>query len=290
MSKEKRSLPEFDKQTLIMGILNLTPDSFSGDGLMGNADPLEAALIQARQFIQGGAHILDIGGESTRPGAQVVEPEEELTRILPIIQALNKEFPETLLSVDTYKAKVAEAALNAGADWINDVWGLRADPELVQVVSRHKAPVILMHNRMTPNSVAVKDRLGGHYVGVQYTDLIADVKTELLESVNIAIMGGVSKSNIILDPGIGFGKTVEQNLKLLNHLNEIGALGFPVLLGVSRKSFIGLTLDLPPDERLEGSLAANAIGILRGAAILRVHDVQQTVRLAKMVDAILHTN
>lgn len=286
----KSSLPEFGKQTQIMGILNLTPDSFSGDGLMGNADPLEVALLQAQQFIQGGAHILDIGGESTRPGAQVVEPEEELARILPIITALSKEFPETLLSVDTYKAKVAEAALNAGADWVNDVWGLRADPELVQVVSRHKVPVILMHNRMTPNSVAVKDRLGGHYVGVQYKDLISDVKTELMESVNIAINGGVDESNIILDPGIGFGKTVEQNLKLLNHLDEICAMGFPVLLGVSRKSFIGLTLDLPPDERLEGSLAANAVGIMRGASILRVHDVWQTARLAKMVDAILRAN
>jgi len=277
-------------RTYIMGILNLTPDSFSGDGLLQNVNPIEAALAQARQFISDGAHILDIGGESTRPGAKQVSASEEIDRILPVVQKLVTEFPGIILSIDTYKSEVAEAALSAGASWINDVWGLRADPTIPQVIAGHEAPVILMHNRAVPNSTEIRSRLGGHYVGVKYTDLLTEVKTELMDSVAIAKASGIPDKNIILDPGIGFGKTVAQNLMLLNHLDEICALGFPVLLGASRKSFIGYTLDLPPEERLEGSAAANAVGILRGANILRVHDVKQMARLARMVDAILHSD
>ena len=280
----------WDSRTYIMGILNLTPDSFSGDGLLQNADPIEAALSQARQFVSDGAHILDIGGESTRPGAKTVSASEEINRILPVVQRLVIEFPGIILSVDTYKSEVAEAALSAGASWINDVWGLRADLALPQVIARHKVPVILMHNRAVPNSIEIRSRLGGHYIGVEYADLIAEVKAELMDSVAIAKVSGIPDKNIILDPGIGFGKTVSQNLMLLNHLDKICALGFPVLLGTSRKSFIGYTLNLPPDERLEGSAAANTVGILRGANILRVHDVKQMARLARMVDAILHAD
>lgn len=285
----KHTLLPWGSQTFIMGILNLTPDSFSGDGLLASADPLQAALAQARQFVSEGAHILDIGGESTRPGAEAVSEADELQRVIPVIQALSAEFPETILSVDTFKARVAEAALDAGAHWVNDVWGLHADPDMATLVARRQVPVILMHNRSTPGSAQLQQRLGGHYVGVAYANLLEDVKTELMQSVEIALSAGVPASNIILDPGIGFGKTVSQNLALLNQLDQIVALGYPVLLGVSRKSFIGYTLDLPPHERLEGSLAANAVGILRGAHILRVHDVLQTAHLARMIDAVLHT-
>jgi dihydropteroate synthase len=287
---DAQTILPWGSQTFIMGILNLTPDSFSGDGLLRQADPLEAALARARQFIQDGAHILDIGGESTRPGAQPVSEAEELTRVVPVVRTLAEEFPGIILSVDTFKASVANAALDAGARWVNDVWGLRADPNMAATVARHHAPVILMHNRMAPNSAKVQQRLGGHYVGVAYTDLLAEVTAELMQSVALAHAAGIPDAHIILDPGIGFGKTVAQNLALLNHLDEIIKLGFPILLGVSRKSFIGYTLDLPAGERLEGSLAANAVGIMRGASILRVHDVKETTRLAKMMDAILRSH
>ena len=167
-------------RTYIMGILNLTPDSFSGDGLLQNADPIEAALAQAHQFVSDGAHVLDVGGESTRPGAKQVSSSEEIDRILPLVQKLVTEFPGIILSIDTYKSEVAEAALSAGASWINDVWGLRADPAMPQVIAVHKVPVILMHNRAVPNSTEIRSRLGGHYVGVKYADLLGEVKAELL--------------------------------------------------------------------------------------------------------------
>jgi len=274
-------------QTLVMGILNLTPDSFSGDGLLVQSDPVEAAFAQANRFVTDGAHILDIGGESTRPGAQSVSADDELARVLPVLRRLREAFPDTILSVDTYKAEVAREALNCGAHWVNDVWGLKADPNLAQVVAEHQATLILMHNRSKPGSVQVSQQLGGHFIGSHYEDLLGEVKSELLASVELARKSGIPDERIILDPGIGFGKTINQNLVLVNHLDEICALGFPVLLGVSRKSFIGYTLDLPAGERLEGSLAANAVGIMRGARILRVHDVRETVRLARMMDAIL---
>lgn len=284
------SFPDWHQQTLVMGILNLTPDSFSGDGLLTQSDSQHIALEQAMQFVQDGAFILDIGGESTRPGAQSVSAGEELDRVLPVVKALLNKLPGTILSVDTYKAKVAEKVLEAGAHMINDVWGLRADPQMAGVIARYNAYVVIMHNRESRENVAFQQRLGGHYTKTTYNDLISEVINELMQSVKLAKSAGIPHEHIILDPGIGFAKTVEQNLFLLNHLDEIVKLGYPLLLGVSRKSFIGYTLDLPPAERLEGSLAANAIGILRGANILRVHDVQQTVRLARMVDAILRAD
>jgi len=281
------ALFDWRQQTIVMGILNLTPDSFSGDGLLSQADYHEKALELAAQFVHDGALILDIGGESTRPGAQSVSAEDELERVLPVVTELISKLPGTILSVDTYKAEVAEKVLQVGAQIINDVWGLRADPQMASVIARYNAHVVIMHNRETRDNVEIQQNLGGHYTKTTYVDLIAEVSQELMDSVRIAEAAGIPHDHIILDPGIGFAKTVEQNLFLLNHLDEIAKLGYPLLLGVSRKSFIGYTLDLPPAERLEGSLAANAIGILRGANILRVHDVKQTIRLARMVDAVL---
>lgn len=280
-------LPELGKHTYVMGILNVTPDSFSGDGLLSRSDFLKAALAQAEEFIEAGVDILDIGGESTRPGSEPVSDEEEISRVQPVIKSLRTNGITTLISIDTYKAVVAQAALDAGADWINDVWGFHADLRLPLLAARQGVPVVLMHNRSKPNQVELQQHLGGSYLGAHYNDLLIDVKNELIQSVNFARKAGVKDENIILDPGIGFGKTIEQNLELINHLDEIKGLGFPVLLGPSRKSFIGYTLDLPPSERLEGTLAACAVGITRGADILRVHDVQQVVRLARMTDAIV---
>lgn len=283
---------EWGRRTYIMGILNITADSFSGDGLLGQAeavDPkavMETVLEQARGFVQAGVDILDVGGESTRPGALPVSAEEELQRVVPVIERLAQEF-EVPISVDTYKAVVAEAALQAGASMVNDVWGLKVDPQLAQVARRFDAPVILMHNRSSWAHAEIKERLGGRYVGIPYENLIADIQRELLESVALAQAAGIPDEKIILDPGIGFGKTVEQNLELVDRLGEIRALGYPVLLGPSRKSFIGYTLNLPPDQRLEGTAAAVAIGIARGADIVRVHDVAFMVRLARMADALV---
>ncbi len=280
---------KWGSRTYVMGILNVTPDSFSGDGLMTQQDALAASLEQAQRFVEAGAHILDIGGESTRPGAEPVAADVELERVMPVIEELVVQFPDMLLSIDTYKASVAEAALQAGAHIVNDVWGLRADPDLGAVVKRYNVPVILMHNRSNPKTAEIRDRLGGRYVGVEYDDLLEDVKRELLQSVELAHKAGINDEHILLDPGIGFGKTVTQNLALLNRLDEIRALGYPVLLGPSRKSFIGYTLDLPPDQRVEGTGATISIGIDRGADIVRVHDVTEMVRVARMTDAIVRS-
>jgi len=279
---------DWGARTYVMGILNVTPDSFSGDGLLAtsSSDSLPRTMEQARRFQAAGADILDVGGESTRPGAQQVGADEELARVVPVIEALRRE-SDVLISIDTYKATVAEAALNAGADIVNDVWGLRADPDLASVAARHQAPAILMHNRSKPGNADVQARLGGRYVGMEYANLLEDVKRELMESAAIARAAGIPDERILLDPGIGFGKTVEQNLELINRLDEIRRLGFPVLLGPSRKSFIGYTLDLPPDQRVEGTAAAVAVGITRGADIVRVHDVEMMVRVARMTDAIV---
>jgi dihydropteroate synthase len=276
----------FGERTYVMGVLNMTPDSFSGDGLLQSQEGIARALEQAQNFVTSGVDILDVGGESTRPGAQPISAVEETARVVPVIKALAHAHPEIIISIDTHKADVAEAALEAGAGWINDVWGLCADPRLADVAARYAVPVVLMHNRSKPSDASLETRLGGRYVGVTYADLINDIREELLGSVAIARQAGILDENIILDPGIGFGKTVEQNLELLNRLDEIKALGFPLLLGASRKSFIGYTLDLPPVQRLEGTLAACVIGILRGADILRVHDVEAMVRAARMTDAI----
>lgn len=277
----------WNARTYVMGILNLTPDSFSGDGLRREhaGNPLEIA----RTFIEAGVDILDLGGESTRPGASVVTEEEELARVLPTLRALRTHFPNILISIDTYKAGVAAAALDAGADIVNDVWGLRADPAMAALIAARGVPIILMHNRLTPNSAEVRARLGGRYVGVAYANLIEDVRKELLMSVALAHHAGVRDSQIILDPGIGFGKTVDQSLELLNRVDEIRALGYPVLIGPSRKSFIGYTLDLPPGDRIEGTAATIAIAIARGASIIRVHDVREMVRVARMADAIVRS-
>ncbi len=295
MLQNPKSPPVFEwgKRTYVMGILNITPDSFSGDGMIqdlpGFKNLAGLALEQARRFVTAGASILDVGGESTRPGAVTISADEEAERVVPVIRALAGEFPGLPISVDTYKAEVAEAALQAGATMVNDVWGLRADPEMGAVIAQYGVPVILMHNRSKPANAEVEARLGGRYVGVQYGNLLEDVKRELLESVALAHAAGIPDEKIILDPGIGFGKTVSQNLELLNRLDEIRALGYPILLGPSRKSFIGYTLDLPPDQRVEGTAATIAIGIARGADIVRVHDVEVMVRVAKMTDAMVRS-
>ncbi len=289
-------------RTYVMGILNVTADSFSGDGILAKqaeeraegtivsreatSQAVQTALAQARRYVEAGVDILDVGGESTRPGSQPLEAEQELERVIPVISALAREL-DALISVDTYKSQVAEEALEAGAHMINDVWGLRVDPQLAVVAARRQAPVILMHNRSSWVHAEIRDRLGGRYVGMEYEDLLEDVKRELMESVELARQAGITDKHIILDPGIGFGKTVEQNLELIDRLGEIRSLGYPVLLGPSRKSFIGYTLDLPPDQRVEGTAAAVAIGIARGADMVRVHDVKYIVRVTKMADAIL---
>jgi dihydropteroate synthase len=277
-------------RTFIMGILNLTPDSFSGDGLLQKTGEfqhnLDEILVKARSFVANGADIIDVGGESTRPGAQSVGADEEMRRVIPVVSTLADNL-DVIISIDTYKASVAEAAVRAGAHIINDVWGFHADPELAGVAAKYRTPVILMHNRSSWANAEIKERLGGRYVGIPYDNLMEDVKRELLESVNIAQSAGIAADQIIIDPGIGFGKSVEQNLELVNRIDEIRALGYPVLLGPSRKSFIGYTLDLPPDQRLEGTAAAVAIGIARGADIVRVHDVEFLSRVVRMADAIV---
>ncbi|RPI82716.1 MAG: dihydropteroate synthase [Chloroflexi bacterium] len=277
-------------RTYVMGIINVTPDSFSGDGILieGYTDEsfVRTALEQARHALLAGADILDIGGESTRPGSSPVGPEEELERVLPVIKAIRASL-DVLISVDTYKSEVADAALEAGAHIINDVWGLRADPEIGVVAAHWNAPLILMHNRSSWAQAEIKEKLGGRYIGMAYENLLEDIKRELLESAELAKKAGVSDERIILDPGIGFGKTVEQNLELLNRVDELKALGYPILLGPSRKSFIGYTLDLPPDQRVEGTAAAVAVGIARGADIIRVHDIGYMTRVVRMTDAIV---
>jgi dihydropteroate synthase/2-amino-4-hydroxy-6-hydroxymethyldihydropteridine diphosphokinase len=285
MQRVMNKLPPFGTRTFVMGILNVTPDSFSGDGILQSANPVQAAVEQARGFVEAGADILDVGGESTRPGSRPVSQEEEMQRVIPVVEALAKEF-DILVSVDTYKSAVADAALTAGADWVNDVWGLRADPNLGGVIARHNAPVVLMHNRIKPAAAELQERLGGRYIGVEYEDLIGDIKNELMESVRLAQQAGIPPQHIILDPGVGFGKTVEQNLELIDRLDEFAGLSYPILLGPSRKSFIGYSLNLPPDQRLEGTAAAVVVGILRGADIVRVHDVKFIVPLVRMTDAI----
>ncbi len=276
-----------------MGILNLTPDSFSGDGLLVKESlpgeyqlDLEGILEKARTFVENGADIIDVGGESTRPGSELVDAEEEMKRVVPVIAKLAANLDVTI-SIDTYKASVAERAIEHGASMINDVWGFHADPDIAAVAAKYHTPVILMHNRSSWAHAEIKERLGGRYVGIPYENLVDDVKRELLESVSIARAAGIQDQNIILDPGIGFGKSVEQNLELVDRLEEIRTLGFPIMLGPSRKSFIGYTLNLPPDLRIEGTAAAVAVGIVRGADIVRVHDVAFMSRVVRMTDAIV---
>lgn len=283
------TLFEWGSQTYIMGIINVTPDSFSGDGLIGhNQGWVERAVAQAKQFVENGAHILDVGGESTRPGAAAVSADVEKTRVMPVIEALVNEVAVPI-SIDTYKAEIAAAALEAGAHMVNDVWGLRMDPAMAGLCAQRHVPIVITHNRSRPRNAQQEERLGGRYVGTHYDDLLADVASELQDSIALAAAAGIPDEHIILDPGIGFGKTVEQNLTLLNRLDYFQALGYPLLLGTSNKSFIGYTLNLPPEDRLEGTAATVAVGIMRGADMVRVHHVKAISRIARMTDAIVRS-
>ncbi len=275
-------------KTYVMGILNVTLDSFSGDGLLQGDDLVSKAVQQAITFVEAGADVIDVGGESTRPGSQPISVKEETTRVIPVIDALKRAI-DVPLSLDTYRASVAKAGLEVGARWINDVWGLRMDPSMAEVVAKTGCPIVIMHNRSKPKDVNQRERLGGRYVGVEYDDLIEDIRNELEESVRYALDAGISKRRIILDPGIGFGKTVTQNLRLINELDRLLELGFPILVGPSRKSFIGYTLNLPPDQRIEGTAAAVSIAIDRGADVIRVHDVQAMARVSRMADHIVRS-
>jgi dihydropteroate synthase len=266
------------ERTYVMGIINLSPDSFSGDGITG----LEAAVAQAHRFVSQGADILDIGGESTRPGSAPVSIDEEIGRVVPVIERLAVEVPVPL-SIDTYKSEVARRVLEAGATMINDQWGLKRDPRLAELAAERGVPLVLMSNQ--------RDK-GGYDAGVQrdtayYDDLMAEVTSSLRKSLELALKLGMPRDNTILDPGIGFGKTWRQDLEIIRRLEELKELGRPILIGPSRKSFIGLVLDLPAKERLEGTAAAVAIGIAKGADIVRVHDVQQMVRVCRVSDAII---
>jgi len=279
---------EWWKRTYLMGIVNATPDSFSGDGLMRGDDWIERAIEQARQMEADGADILDIGGESTRPGSSPVSLEDELARVIPLIERLAGEV-SIPISIDTYKAEVARRAIAAGASIVNDVWGGRMDPSILSVAAESGAYIVLMHNRSKPKDAAQSEKLGGRYVGVEYGDLVGDIKKELQEQIDAALAAGVAREKIIIDPGIGFGKTVEQNLELVRRMNEFADVGYPILVGPSRKSFVGYTLDLPPEERLEGTAAAVALLIERGISIVRVHDVRAMKRVAALVDAVVHS-
>ena len=263
---------EFDvkNHTYIMGILNVTPDSFS-DG--GKWDTLDHAMKHVETMLADGADLIDVGGESTRPGHTPVGAQEEIERVLPVIEAIRSRF-DVPISVDTYKGSVADASLKAGADLINDVWGLKYDPEMAPVIARHNAPCCLMHNKEN----------------TEYNNFLVDMLSETQECVNIARKAGIKDENIILDPGVGFGKTYEMNLETMNHLELFQYLGFPVLLGTSRKSMIGLTLDLPVDQRVEGTLATSVIGVMKGCAFVRVHDVKENRRVIQMTEAILGRN
>lgn len=285
MDNKKNSL-EWGKRTYLMGILNITPDSFSGDGILQDQKPIKYALAKANQFLKDGADILDIGAESSRPGSQPISAAVEVERLLPVLKALKKEDMGVVISIDTYKAEVARQCLENGADWINDIWGFKKDPYLANVVSEYGVPVILMHNRSKTGMIETSGRLGASYQGAQYNNFIGEIKNDLLESISLAQKAGISSDRIILDPGIGFGKTVEQNLILINRLDEIKMLGYPILIGPSRKSFLGHILDLPAEERLEGTAASISIGIARGADIVRIHDVKQMARVVKVTDAL----
>lgn len=256
-----------DQKTHIMGILNITPDSFS-DG--GRFDQVQRAIDRTAQMLEQGADIIDIGGESTRPGAQKVGVEEELERVLPIIRAVASRF-NIPISIDTYKAEVAKQAIQSGAHIINDVWGAKADPRMAEVAAQTGAPIILMHNRENK----------------EYSVLIKDMLQDLQESLAIAHQAGVKDESIILDPGIGFAKTYTDNLEVMRRLEQITQLGYPVLLGTSRKLMIGKTLNLPVEERIEGTIATVCLGITKGCHIVRVHDIEKVNRAVKMMDAML---
>ncbi len=260
---------ELGKKKYVMGILNVTPYSFS-DG--GRYNDREKALEQVRKLIAEGADIIDIGGESTRPGHEQITEEEEIQRVVPVIREVKAAF-DIPVSVDTYKSRVAEAALEAGADLLNDIWGFLYDERMAQLAVKYDVPVCLMHNRNN----------------TEYADFVKDVVTDLEKCLVVAEKYGVKKEKIILDPGIGFGKTYEQNLMMMNHLEDICGMGYPVLLGTSRKSMIGITLDLPVEEREEGTIATTVMGAMKGCDFVRVHDVKANLRALQMTEAIYHS-
>jgi dihydropteroate synthase len=268
------------ERTYVMGVINLSPESFSGDGITD----LKAAIAQAERLVSEGADILDVGGESTRPGLPPISADEEIERVVPVIERLAAEV-SVPVSIDTCKSEVARKALEAGATAINDGWGLKRDPRLAELAAEKGSPLILMSNQ--------RDK-GGYDSRIQrdtayYEDVIAEVTSSLRKSMELALRSGVPLENIILDPGIGFGKTWQQDLEIIRRLEELRPLGRPILIGPSRKSFIGMALGLPVDERLEATAAAVAIGIARGADMVRVHDVKQMVRLCHMSDAIMRS-
>ncbi|MGE6261275.1 dihydropteroate synthase [Heyndrickxia sporothermodurans] len=258
---------DYGNKTLIMGILNITPDSFSDGGKFNN---IEKAVQHVKQMVEDGADIIDIGGESTRPGFAEVDVDEEISRVVPIIEALT-ETVDIPLSIDTYKAETAEKAMIAGAHIINDIWGAKKDPEIAAVAAKYDVPIILMHNRED----------------LDYSNLIRDVLADLYESITIAKKAGVSDEKIILDPGIGFAKSVQQNIEMMKHLDKLVGLGYPVLLGTSRKSMIGHILNLPVEERMEATGATVCYGVEKGCQIMRVHDVKQISRMTKMMDVLV---
>ena len=275
------------ERTFVMGILNVTPDSFSGDGLLaddetegergggaGAPDPVELAVARGRRMVAEGADILDVGGESTRPGHEAVDLEEERSRVVPVIAALRAALPDTPLSIDTTKPAVAEAALAAGADLINDVWGVGDDDSLARLAADHGVPLVVMHNRSE----------------TRYTTFLPELIADLQRAIERALTLGVRWDDLIVDPGFGFGKTATHNLELMRDLSALTMLGRPILLGASRKSTLGRVLDLPVAERLEATLAATSLGIAAGADLVRVHDVQANVRAAKISDAIVRGN
>lgn len=256
-----------EHRTYIMGILNVTPDSFSDGGRYYSP---EAAVKHAREMVRDGADILDVGGESTRPGHEQITDDEEIARVVPVIEKLKAEL-DVPISVDTYKSKVAKAALEAGADLVNDIWGLKYDEQMAGLIAEYHAACCLMHNRQK----------------AEYSHFVPEVLLDLEESVRLAKEAGIPDEHIMLDPGIGFGKTYEMNLEMLKNLASLQSLGYPVLLGTSRKSVIGLTLDLPADQREEGTLVTTVMGMMSGCSFVRVHDVKANYRAIKMTEAIL---
>lgn len=260
---------EFDvnSKTYIMGILNVTPDSFS-DG--GRFNEVESALFHVEEMIHEGADIIDVGGESTRPGYTVISEDEEIERVVPVIERITAEF-DVPVSIDTYKSRVAEAALNAGAVLVNDIWGLKKDRKMADVIAAANAACCLMHNRENTD----------------YIDFVNDVITDLGDSVKLAETAGISREKIILDPGVGFAKSYEQNLEIIKKVDRLKALELPVLLAASRKSVIGLTLDLPKDQRLEGTLATTVMAVMKGCSFVRVHDIKENKRAILMTEAVL---
>jgi dihydropteroate synthase len=264
---------DWGTRTFVMGIINVTPDSFSGDGLLGGPgmDPVETAVALGRRMVEEGADLLDVGGESTRPGHDAVGDADEIARVAPVVRALRAALPGMPLSIDTTKVAVASAALDAGADLVNDVWGVGVDDALLRLAASRGTPIVLMHNRAE----------------ARYANLMAEILADLQHAIERAVACGIAWDSIIVDPGFGFGKTAAHNLVLLRELASLRVLGRPILLGTSRKSTLGKVLDLPPDQRVEATLATTALGIASGVDIVRVHDVRPNVRTARMADAIV---